>query len=603
MFLDKLFGKKKQHGSQKKRRASRSGSTRAQAAALEQFVVEEIEVGAVAQLDETAPRPASRSRKHARAAFRMLGVWGGLWLLLLGATLFGRGPWPLDETRNLALAWWQWTQGVSLTLQLNGQVDTSHAPLMAWLTAVAWRFTGPVEWAARLLPALFTLATLFMTHALARALWPGRVDVARYAPLILVGVASWALYTTLLLPDVVLVFFTVTAMWALVQMGRRNAFWPVVPLGLALGLGALSHGLIIFGYVVPAAFLAPAWVGAEAARLSLGRWTLRVLLATALGLGLFAAWFVPLTQHLDLSAQLAQLQALLLPAPPSVLSVTMPWWGYLLMLPIILLPWSIWPLPWMRLWHVRQEKTDIGLVFCMTWALPMLLVLSLIEPRHVHYLLPLFPAYALALAYLLMDDDLADAGDDSIFSGMAFPVIVLGGLLAALPRLPRIEFLPDFLWQMPPLVGIVLAVVGIALAWLPQPRIHQRIINGAVISSLSMVFAILIAGLQIEPLLNQDKVLAQLVPLEQTQRPLAHLAPYQGEFDFAARLTHPVTVLQPDEVPAWAQHTPSGVLISRTSWLPGVPAQPIFEGGYIDGTLRMWDAATLVTQGDAGSAQ
>lgn len=597
MFLERLFGKKKHGGGRNRQRSSRRarGSAR-QAAALEKFVVEEIEVGAIAQIDETAPRPAAKSRKQARAAFRMVGVWGGLWLLLVGATLFARGPWPIEETRNLALAWWQWVNGLSLSLRLHGQVEMSQAPLLAWFTAGAWRFTGPAEWAARAAPALFTLATLFMTHALARTLWPGRVDVARYAPLILMGIASWALYTTLLLPDILLVFFTVTALWALAKMGRRGAVWPVLVLGVALGMGALSNGLVIFGYVMPAAFLAPAWIGDQAARLSIGRWTILVLLALAIGLGMFAAWFVPLTQHLELAEQLARLQALLLPAPVTALSAPMPWWGYLLMLPIVLLPWSIWPLPWMRLWHVRREKMDIGLIFCMSWAVPMLLALSIVEPRHVHFLLPLFPAYALAIAYLLMDDDLADRGDDSIFSGIAFPVIVLGGFLAALPRLPRIDFLPDFLWQLPSLAGITLGVIGIALAWLPQPRIHQRIINGAVSSSLLMVFAVLIAGWQYDPLFRQDKLLAQLEPLRQQNRPLAHIAPYHGEFDYSARLASAVTVLKPDEVGAWVQHTPNGVLISRNGWLPPVSIQPFFEVEYAGETLRLWDAAALAAQ-------
>jgi hypothetical protein len=78
-----------------------------------------------------------------------------------------------------------------------------------------------------------------------------------------------------------------------------------------------------------------------------------------------------------------------------------------------------------------------------------------VEPRQPHFMLPLFPAFALAITYLLFDDDLADKHEDSFMASMSLPVILLGGLLAVLPRLPQIEFLPQLLWQLPPWVQAI----------------------------------------------------------------------------------------------------------------------------------------------------
>ena len=125
----------------------------------------------------------------------------GLWLLLISASLFARTAWPVDETRLLSVAWEMWTRHEIILPTLNGNLYTQQPPLMPWLIQAGWFFFGVNEWWPRLLPALFSLANLFVTHRLARLLWRENPEVARYAPLVLVGMPCWALYTTLALPD------------------------------------------------------------------------------------------------------------------------------------------------------------------------------------------------------------------------------------------------------------------------------------------------------------------------------------------------------------------------------------------------------------------
>ncbi|MFQ5935786.1 MAG: hypothetical protein ACE5LB_05210, partial [Acidiferrobacterales bacterium] len=93
----------------RKRRRRRSRNRRGTEAgpgvkAIEKLVVEEIEVRDVHAGAVAPPRP--RTQQPAWVPAVRIGVaWAGLWLLPVLASLFARSPWPVDETRTLAIAW------------------------------------------------------------------------------------------------------------------------------------------------------------------------------------------------------------------------------------------------------------------------------------------------------------------------------------------------------------------------------------------------------------------------------------------------------------------------------------------------------------------
>jgi 4-amino-4-deoxy-L-arabinose transferase-like glycosyltransferase len=598
MFWDKLFGKQKPKKKRRRRhRSRRSREARAQAATLEKFVVEEIELAApAATVVSHSPRPKRQVKKSTWKPFvRTTTGWVGLWIMLTAATIYGRNTWPEDETRLLALAWEMWRDGNWLLPTQNGVADWNTPPLVLWLIQLIWQSTGINELAVRLIPPVFTAMTAIVLVLLARNLWPGRVDVARYAPLTLFGMVFWSLFTNILLVDMVVVFFVVMAMWSLTLAGCKNNPLAFPILSVALSLGILAGGLPILWYVLPVAILAPAWTGVDA-NIQVGRWYGGVLFSTAIALSVSVFWWLQASGGSE-PAITVWLSGWLLPQAAYYFSTAMPWWGYLLFLPIVFLPWSVWPLAWLRLWHIRREKTNRGIKFVMAWGLPMLALLCLLEPRQPHFMLPLFPAFALAITYLLFDDDLADKHEDSLFVSMSFPVIVIGGLLAVLPKLPNIEFLPGWLWQLPPWVGMATAFIGVVLTWTPSQRIPVRMTNMAVISVMVVVIMNIVAGKLFDDEMRVDLVAAKLSEAEEQGRAIAIVGEYHGQYHFAGRLRNGIDQLQPNDVIGWANNYPDGLLLApNDNWQSegGLRAPaPLLTSGRGDRSIMMWEVGTI----------
>ena len=562
-------------------------------AAFEQFIVEEIEVGDVKSPAAAVP---SRVRKPFvwRVSLKAAAACTGLWLLLFTASLFGRSIWPVDETRMLAVAWEMWTRGEFILPSLNGTLFARQPPLMAWLIDAGWSLFGVNDWWPRLLPALFSLASLAVVQRLARLLWRDNREIGRLAPLVLLGTPLWALYTTLALPDMLLVFFTLLGWWAVLIMWRHRDMRAFLLLGAALGFGALALGTIIYLYVLPVAVLAPLW-GWGASKVAWKYWYVDIAKAIFLGAAILSLWLAPAGMQAGSAYVIEWLSGSLIGARLDLFTTGRSWWWYLAWLPIVTLPWSIWPLLWRRLWQIRREPLSVGMAFCMIGTFSVLGLLSLIEAKQPQFLLPLLPLMALPVAYLLMDESLQGAGDNHPLSGMTIPVVVLGGALAVLPQLPRVDVLPGFLWELSPFVGIGVMVVGMALAWLPAREVRRRATDTVVAGALLVVFLVLGVGSQFDEFYRTDTVGQFLADAQARNRPLAFVGDYQGEFQFAGRLREPLTVIDPAEADGWMMMHPGGLLVSDASaWQPREANRrhPALEVSYRDSTLRVWDADT-----------
>jgi 4-amino-4-deoxy-L-arabinose transferase-like glycosyltransferase len=601
--LSFLLGKHSQSKAKRGQRGSRYGQGEDRTPGLdelEKLVVEEIEIGDVAAPRLATRAPAKRRKSSRSPALRAALTWTTLWALPVLAALFARSPWPMDETRTLAVAWGMWTHGGGLVPLLNGELYTQQPPLLFWLINLGWSVLGISDWWPRVLPALFGLASVYLTGRLAKILWPEEINVGYYAPMLLMGMVFWAFYLTLSVVDMLLVFFTLLGAVAVVAMWRQQRRYAWLLLGASLGLAILSNGFGAFIYLGPVALLLPFWASA-ADRPRTGRWYTDVIKAGVValliaGAGLFAVASKGGTAYID------GLFANPLPAMPMELfASTRPWWWYVAALVVVTLPWSIFPLVWMRLGHISRQKTNPGIAFCLFWAWPSIVVLSLLGLKQPQFLLPLLPAFALGMSYLLLAEDLKYVGGDSVFASMGFPLVVLGGILAAVPGLPRIEALPDMLWeQRSVFIGIAIAGVGMLLAWLPVPGMRQRIMNiaGGVVGIL--VIALLAIGSQFDQLYGTNKVAKYLANAERQERAIAHVGHYDGQFQFAGRLTAPLEVIDAADAARWCVDHPDGLVVTYTDgWQPRAAARaaPVLEADFRDQRVRIWDARTIISVG------
>ena len=568
-----------------------AGKTDALLRNLDNFVVEEIELS-----DTAPPRVQSQVKPRSRwwPTYRIGAGATGLGLIAVLAALATRSAWPTDETRWLAIAWEMWARGDLLVPRLNG-VPASVAPLFFWLVHLGWQAFGVVEWWPRLGPALFMFGSLFLGARMARFLWPGQGNAARYVPLALLGGFYWVFAATLLSADLLTVFFTLFALSTVLWMWRTRDQRVWLLLGPAFGLGLLASGSLIFLYVLPVALLAPLWARGTPV-MPWKYWYVDIFKAAFVGLAIYAAWAIPASKIMGVASVLGPLLAPLNAHTLDLFAGARPWWWYLFLLPWLAFPWALWPLPWLRLWHIRREPISNGLAFCMLWAASVVALFSIFEVKQPQFLLPVVPAFFLVANWLLLDEEHAAHDHRRLASTMIFPLLLFGGLLAILPGLPRVPYLPEFLWQLSPFVGVGIIVVGVAVGWLPLPEIEARITNMAVTVVVVTALALLVSGWRLNAQYELHGAARLLATAQQQGSAVAHVGAYRGQYHFAGRLTKPLEIVPPEQLYLWAAGHPDGLIVTYANvWQPElVPgAQPLYEQSYRDTQLRIWPVVAL----------
>lgn len=482
-----------------------------------------------------------------------------LWAVTVAGGLAARPAWPIDETRYLSVAWEMWQRGEFLVPHLNGLPYAEKPPLLFWLINAGWAVFGVHEWWARLVPALFALGSLFLTARLARKLWPDRPEVAAAAPLILLSTFLWSFYTTVLLFDMLLVFFALTGILGIVRASRRERGGWLLLAG-SIGLGILAKGPAILIWLAPAALAAPWWAEGETVRP--GRWYARVLAAIAGGLAIALAWALPAA----MSGGRAYADAILWNQTAGRVAHAFahrrPFWWYLPFAPLLLFPWLLWTAAWRRSPALRSLRADRGVRLCAVWAIAGFVAFSLVSGKQIHYLLPLLPAVALAGARLFTALDTPARRRD--LAGIAACFFVLATALASGPWVAEAFGLPSWVADLPPVASAVIAALGI-LVLVRRPRSRLGSLELVAACSLAAVVVLLVAvGRSATPRYDVSRVARLLKRLESEGHPLAHAGRYRGEYQFAGRLRNPLEVIGADDVPRWFERHPDGYVVVYT---------------------------------------
>lgn len=239
------------------------------------------------------------------------------------------------------------------------------------------------------------VASALLTRHLARRLWPADTRVADLTPWLLLFGLYWAGFHSMLMFDALMALWTtlaLTGLWQAVDRPRAGFAWA----GMAMGLGLLTKGPIILLFALPPALLAPLWHPAWPGWRIWGAGLIRALGIMAL---IALVWALPaaLLGGKGYAADLLWRQS----AGRALESFAhrRPWWWYLPILPLMLLPWSLFPSVYQAGFTALSRATaDRGVRFCLAVVLPGFVLCSMISGKQPHYLLPLFPALMLLLA-------------------------------------------------------------------------------------------------------------------------------------------------------------------------------------------------------------
>lgn len=527
-----------------------------------------------------------------------------LWTVLLLVALAFRPLMPIDETRYVGVAWEMWTRGDWLVPHLNGAPYADKPPLLFWVIKAGWTVLGVGELWPRLVTPLFGLASLGAAWVLARRLWPGERGVAQLVPWILLGSLLWTVFATVTMFDLINALFSVLGATGLVMAwrGQGRAGWALF--AAAIGLGVLTKGPVILVYLLPVALLAPWWARPRPNWLA---WYGGLVLALAAGAAMALAWAMPAASAGGEAYRDAIFWGQTAGRLADSFAHARPFWWYLAALPVLLFPWALWPPLWRGLRRAffaggTGEAADAGVRFCLAWAVPGLLILSLISGKQPHYLLPLFPPFALVAAFALVREAAANGAEprhgDQLFPGLV--VAALGaGLTAVVLWMSasdgaiRALGLPPWAANVSAGFGPVVAAAGLAVILVRlrsyRAAVHVLAVQSAVVVTALHVFLFGAGAFAYDV----TPVAKFLKAMENEQRPLVMADKYHGQFHFVGRLEKPIAVVPARAVRGWlAVDSRSRAIIVRDRLPPGW-LLPWHEQVYRGQILTVWDVDTL----------
>ncbi len=495
-------------------------------------------------------------------------------------------PMPIDETRYLAVAWEMRHSGNFLVPHLNGELYSQKPPLLFWLINASWALTGLHGWSARLVTMACSLATLFLLGRIALRLGVSP-QAARASQWVLLGIGHFAIFANAIMFDIVLTTCVLIALLGVLELADDRRGRGILIAGLGIGLGVLTKGPVVLLDIGFAALTAPWW--SEAVRLRKGRYYASFGLAVLLGAAIGLAWAIPAAiVGGDVYANAIFLKQTV-GRVTSSFAHQRPFWWYLWLLPMMLLPWLLvlrgrWS-------DVRSAiSTHPALRLALGWTLPTVLVFSLVSGKQGHYLLPILPGFALLFGVLV-----ANSATRVRVGLMGVLVIVLGVALVSLPYLATTRDHWNLLTPLWPWWGVLMGALGVALI------VFRRRLHGVQWPALTTLCIVLLvklalvqgAGVHYDP----RAAAAEVRKLQDSGAPLLQYGWHHGVYQFAGQLQKPLPWrYHGDEVRDWLRAHPDGYLIVfETKLRPATP--PLLEMPFRGSQFAVWPAKAALEAG------
>lgn len=454
-------------------------------------------------------------------------------VLCLGALAF-RPVIPPDETRYLTAAWEMFLAKSWFVPTVNFEPYHHKPPLLFWLVDAAWALFGVGRAAALLVVFAISAAALRLTGELGRVLLPGRGDVAARLPWLMLGNIVFLIYSSLILFDLLLTDVVLAVFLAMLAFARQGGIRWALLAGALVGLGVLAKGPVVLVHVVWPVLLYPLW--------RTERETLRpTLFYRGMALALLAAlapvafWLVPALLRTDgqFAYDLIWEQSAGRISGAMEASHPRPFYFYLLLLPVLGMPWILSPAFWKggplrRLGRMRggRDADTRSVRMLLLWGAGILATFSLISGKQPHYLMPLLPLATVLLGWLMAEVALPAIRRGAV---VALVLVVAGQAAASFTYLPRYDLAP------------VAAFVR-----------------------------------------------------DRSDKPFAFIGKYQGELGFLARRRRPIDRIDPGGGEAWLTAHPQGYVIAPQGTKKAFGTK-VFEMPYRSRTLSIFAAAAAPT--------
>ncbi len=506
-----------------------------------------------------------------------------LWVLLVVIGLNGRSYVPIDETRYVTVAWNMWLNSDYLVPYLNGIAYSHKPPLLFWLINLGWKIFGVNDWWPRFVPSLFALASVFITRKIAGRLWPGQAIIKDNASLILISSGLWVVFSTTLMFDMLIAFFTVLGVWGMLIAAQDRGIKGWLLLALAIGGGLLAKGPTILLQLLPLALLAHWWNADN--KPNAKNWYLPLFCSVLGGAAIALIWAIPAGirggseyAHAIFWGQTADRMV-------HSFAHDRPYWWYVPLMPLLLFPWLLWGTFWQGLFSQNLIRQEAGVRLCFAWAIPVFVGFSLISGKQIHYILPIFPAFALLIARCIENSQ-------TILRKHLLPIfivmMVIGIIFLGLPYYASTNPSHSAFWlqSLPPWLGLLTVLLGLALYLSPEQSAPRTVSKISLFSIIFVTVAQFIILRTAGDAYDVRPISAKIKILESQHIPVAHSGKYPGIYNFIGRLEQSPTSLEANEIEPWFVAHPNGRLIEyfhNKEELGSLPAEyaQAFKGDFV----------------------
>lgn len=496
--------------------------------------------GATVPQESAPPDLASEAAPTKRARLALVAVCAALFCVNL---FIPRDLWVLDEARYGEAVREMLAGGGWLVPHLNGFPYPDKPPLYFWIVALVGAVIGHGELAFRLVSVAATFAAIAGVYQLGRAM--AGACAGFWSALVFATTALVVFGGHMVRMDMLLTAAAVYAWLALHRYFDSGARGALAGFWLASAVALATKGPVGLLFTVLPAL---AWFA-----LARGRAGLRAL-RPLLGLGGLAAgvalWIgaVLAAGHADYLETIWRQQ--LVGRAINSWSHPEPFYFYLLVLPLVLLPWT--GLVVHGAGRLARERGALRGELAAFTLLP-LAALSIVSEKLVIYLLPLMPGVAiaagLAAARLVQNQ--------RVSAWLSVPPLLFGLLLAGVLAWFSPRYLGAASGQGLALAA-ALSVATIGAAFHLRGPARRWLWS---VAALSVAAALLVFGLAlhvINPLLSA-RALARALP----DTPVATVNVTRGALNYyAARTFHE---LEPAQVRPWLAAHPDGTLILRAT--------------------------------------
>ena len=439
--------------------------------------------------------------------------------------------------------------------RFNGTLFPEKPPLMFWTMIAGFKVFGINEFGSRVGSAILGILTALATYHLGRRLFSAKVGL--WAGLIIPATFIFTVSARAATVDCALALVTLLSVYCFVlsEAGKiaplpvgdgairdclRGWFWLAL-MYACFGVAVLAKGPI--GLLLPAAGIGfyvmvvnhlrridakprtrmrnrglrgLVWTAGLVNPLNFLRslWQLRPLTGCVVVLLVAAPWYILVDQrtHGEFTAQFFSMFNLR-PFSQPFLGHRGPFWYHLPVLLIGFFPWSVFMGPTLIDWTQRIRQRHPwwpAYLLLACWSAAFFIFWSICKTKLPHYLLPIYPALALATA-AFVDHWLAEPailGRRSVWIAWGITIVVGLGFVGAFPILATL-FLPGE--GSIGLVGLILTVGGGVSLYLVQ---HQRRLPGMVVFAATAVLFITaifgFAALRIDRHQNARALLAKI---------------------------------------------------------------------------------------------